>query len=404
MSALIDHPEQLLVRGLTADVVFHGAGVSSATYYRRYEQKKKYVSDLLAGMIGAPAFSSDALLVHVDRATEGSRRMDSTGLRTLITHLFADLTDHRQVSRRILAHVFAGTNQRAAQSVRVDYARRDALVLAVYDEVFVQGGLTLVRPVKPAAFAILVNALLEGFALRYRREPDAVTPQTISNALQALLVALLDDTGTGHLAELRAAADPGSVPAALPLDPRAAVLAAAREEFTRHGYFIARMETIATKSGVPHQQLMQLFPTKAHMVVGALRPQLDAIEQVVADGLLFQSTTTEIIENYLMRLAKMTADHMPFTDALMLALAHDTYGESDRVRPLKEELDLPAIIAPIIEMGQNRGELAPIDEPMEVAAELTNAVLLRCFTRRHLPPEENARIIADLVLRGLRSR
>ena len=40
-------------------------------------------------------------------------------------------------------------------------------------------------------------------------------------------------------------------------------------------------------------------------------------------------------------------------------------------------------------------------DPVEVGAELTNALFLRCFTRRENTAEENARIVGDLVLRGL---
>ncbi|MFC8530770.1 hypothetical protein [Nocardia sp. NPDC057227] len=406
VSELIEHPEQLLVRGLTADAVFHSAGVSNATYYRRYDHKKKYIADLLGGLVGRPVYSVPALLAEVELATLGSGRMDSAGLTALIARLFAAFTDDRQVSRRVLAHAFAGSNQSAAHSVRLDYRRRDELVLAVYDEVFVQRGLTLARPIKPAAFAVLVNALLEGFALRHRREPDAVTPQSVADALQAVLVALLDGTGTGHLSELPSAV-PGPAAAVvpvLPVDPRAAVLAAARDEFTARGYFLAEVETIAAAAQVPRDLLVQLYPTKAHMIIGALRPQLDAIDQVVKDGLLFELPVEVIVEKYLYRLALMAAEYLPFTDALMLALAHDTYGESDRVRPLKKELDLPAIITPVIAKGVADGTFAAVDEPVEIAAEITNAIMLRCFTRRHLPSAQNAAIISALVLGGLRAR
>ncbi|WP_067855761.1 TetR/AcrR family transcriptional regulator [Nocardia shimofusensis] len=404
MSALIARPEQLLDRGLTAEEVFNTAGVSNATFYRRFSDKSTYIQALIDRLIDGPGSGEAEIRARV-RALGTQGGPPTTALRDLVVAFFPILTDPRAVSRRVLAHAFADSTPRAAHSVRADYARRDARLLAVYDEALAKNGLTLRRPFTPKSLVVVVNALFEGFQLRHRSDPGSVTPRLVADSLLAVLGGVLDTGGAHeHLDDLPLVRQSVRRSTELPRDPRSAVLAVAREEFAERGYFMAKLENIAVASGVPIEQLRKLFPTKTHLIVGALRPRFKAIQEAIDDDLLLELDETAIVENYLLRLAKVCTEDMPFTDALMLALAHDTYGEPDRVKPLKEELNLPAIIAPIIAEGRRNGVFAGVDDPIEVAAELTNALLLRCFTRRKHAPEDNARIVADLVLRGLVQR
>lgn len=401
MSALIERPAQLLDRGLTAEEVFNTAGVSNATFYRRFNDKSAYVSALIDRLIDVPG-STEAQMRERVRTLGGGIGPPTTVLRNLIVGFFPELTESRAVSRRVLAHAFADSTARAANSVRADYGRRDARLLAVYDEALAKNGLTLRRPFTPKSLAVVVNALFEGFQLRYRSDPGAVTPRLLADSLLAVLGSVLDTGGAHeHLDDLPLVRESTPRTTELPRDPRSAVLAIAREEFAKRGYFMAKLDNIAADSGVPLEQLRKLFPTKTHLIIGALRPRFKDIQEAIDDDRLLELDATDIVENYLLRLARVCTEDMPFTDALMLALAHDTYGEPDSIKPLKEELDLPAIIAPIIAEGRRNGAFAGVDDPVEVAAELTNALLLRCFTRRNHSPEENARIVADLVLRGL---
>ncbi|WP_051026929.1 TetR/AcrR family transcriptional regulator [Nocardia higoensis] len=394
----------MLDKGFTAEDVFNEAGVSNATFYRRFKNKSSYVKALIGSLIEGPG-STDAEMRARVRALSNGTRPPITVLRELIIASFPVLTEPRAVSRRVLAHAFADSTPHAAHSVRADYARRDSRILAVYDEALAKKGLALRRPFTPKSLAMVINALFEGFQLRHRSDPGSVTPALLADSLLAILGGVLDAGGAhAHLDDLPLVR--ASVPhvTELPRDPRTAVLAVAREEFAKRGFFMAQLENIALGSGVPIEQLRKLFPSKTHLIIGALRPRFKAIQEAIDDDLLLELDEPVIIENYLLRLARVCTEDMPFTDALMLALAHETYGEPNQVKPLKQELDLPAIIAPIIEAGCRNGVFAGIDQPVEVAAELTNALLLRCFTRRSHSPEENARIVADLVLRGLVQR
>ena len=192
-----------------------------------------------------------------------------------------------------------------------------------------------------------------------------------------------------------------AVPREVPRDPRAAIIAAARTELGKRGYFMTRMDDIADNAGVPRGAMKRLFPTKPHILVAALQSRVDALRESVADDILLGLDEVSIIDNFLLRCAQLAADEIAFMDALLVAVAHDTYGEPEGLLSIKEKLNIPAIIGPVIQQGQDAGTLALIGTPADLAAGITNTLLMRCFTRRSVSPEDNAAFIGNLLLRGL---
>ncbi|RZL70612.1 MAG: TetR/AcrR family transcriptional regulator, partial [Rhodococcus sp. (in: high G+C Gram-positive bacteria)] len=68
---------------------------------------------------------------------------------------------------------------------------------------------------------------------------------------------------------------------------------------------------------------------------------------------------------------------------------------------IKEKLNLPAIIGPVIARGQDSGVFRKSSSPVDLAAGITNTLLMRCFTRRQNSPQDNANFVAELLLDGL---
>ncbi|MFH5230903.1 TetR/AcrR family transcriptional regulator [Antrihabitans spumae] len=310
------------------------------------------------------------------------------------------------MTKRLLAHIFAGSTPRTTHPLRTDYHRRDQLALAAFDASFGRFGATLRKPFTAATFATAVTAVVEGFALRSRIDPKSVTPALLADTLLTFLGATVDMTQQhGHVDDTLSALDlPPSTPRPPARDPRAAMIAAARDEFAKRGYFMTRIETIAVIAAVPLETARKLFPTKPHILVGALRSHIAAMTEAVADDLLIGLDEIEIVENHLLRCARVAVEETAFMDALVAAVAHDTYSEPEGLLSIKQQLNLPAIIAPVIQQGQDKGVLTSCDAPIEIAAGITNTLLLRCFTRRTHTPEDNAMFISRLVLHGMRTR
>lgn len=403
---LADQPRSILDRGLRSEDVINSANGSHATFYRRFPSKADYLAQVVDGLIAPPRYTPEEIESAVAAELTASGGLIRPALRSLVTSHFADVTDLPTVTKRLLAHVFAGSTQRTTHPLRTNYRNRDQLVLAGFDAAFGRFGATLRKPFTATTFATAVTAIIEGFALRSRIDPHSVTPALLADTLLIVLGATVDTAQQHeHVDDALAALDllPSS-PRPVPRDPRAAIIAAARDEFAKRGYFMTRVETIAAIAAVPLETARRLFPTKPHILVGALRSHVAAMTEAVADDLLIGLDEVAIIENHLLRCSRVVADETAFMDALVAAVAHDTYSEPEGLISIKQQLNLPAIIAPIIQQGQDKGILNNCDAPIEIASGITNTLLLRCFTRRTHTPENNATFVGELVLHGLRSR
>nr|WP_296776003.1 TetR family transcriptional regulator [Rhodococcus sp. (in: high G+C Gram-positive bacteria)] len=400
--SLIDNPRGVLERGLRSEDIVNQAGASQATFFRKFSTKSDFIDSVIGRLTGVRRQSADDVRQAVGSQLKSNHNFLRPTVIALVEKTFPSLVDGTSAATQFLALVHGNRN-----AVKDDYIRRDQLALAAYEALFDNADAALRRPFTTRSFATTVNALLDGFRVRAKIDPGSVTPAIVSDAVLALLGAVVDTSGEHqHLDDMvgftadPALADP-AVARPLPRDPRAAIIAAARAELGKRGYFMTRMDEIADNASVPRDALKKLFPTKPHILVAALQSRVDALREAVADDILIGLDEISIIDNFLLRCAQLAADESAFMDALLVAVAHDTYGEPEGLLSVKQKLNIPAIIGPVIQQGQDKGSLALIGSPVDLAAGITNTLLMRCFTRRGVSPEENATFIGDLLLRGL---
>lgn len=398
LRALAEEPARVLDRGLNRDRLVALTGAAAATFSRKFRTKQVFLDAVAAALPPTVDCGADELRAEIERIDAAGQRGDRA-IHELVLRRFTALTEPRRFTRQLLAHWLAPSDARLRARLRGSYRQRDEIAHAVLDAAFERVGVTLRRPLGASTLAVAVNAVLEGLQLRMRAEPEVVTAELVANTLSALLSGAIDfderHRPIGDPAPRRAA------PVPLPGNPRAAAIAAARTEFGNRGYFNTTMEHVAETSGVPRDKLDLLFPSKIHLIEAALRTPFDQLGTEIADAAAFDVDAPATIRRYLLGCARLIAAETVFMDTLLVAVAHDTYGAPERIRSVKAQLDLPAIIEPVVERGQKRGELADDHPPAEVAAWLTNAILLRCFTFRDRPAEENAAFAADVALRGV---
>lgn len=95
------------------------------------------------------------------------------------------------------------------------------------------------------------------------------------------------------------------------------------------------------------------------------------------------------------------AKNRPMFDALMMISTHDITKASETATRVREELDLPALIAEVVRDGQEAGVIRGDEAPKEYAAILTNNLLIRAFTRREHTPEEVAATVTRTMFAGI---
>ena len=387
VAIIVDDPAQILDRGLRVEDVFERARVSRATFYRRFATKERYLSDVIDALIAARRRQSGA--------------PPRTARELVDQHLAGGPA---AVTRGLLALLFGRSAAAHMRALREVYHHRDAAARAVLESIMSSSGATLRKPFSTNNFPLVLSAILDGLLLRRHIDPKAVSAQLITDVLLTLTDAALSSAHDhGHIYDTLEKVAPAT-PAPLPGNPRSALIAAARAEFARRGYFAARYESIVETARVPVDGARKLFPTKTHFIVGGLHDHYVALSNAIADDVVLELDDVTVLENHFRRCAQLIVDEPAFMDALIAVVSNETYGEPEGLLAIKKELNLPGLILPVIESGQRAGRFVDSYPAFELAAMMTNTLLLRSFTRRKVPPDETARFVRAMVLDGLLTR
>lgn len=406
ISVMLNDPTALLDRGLPTDRICDEAHCGRATYYRRYRTKDLFIQAVLDELV-RPARRDDAAKAASQAVLTANHGDISRAVHSLAATYFDSADELVGTDRLLLAAVFARGRGQAARRLRETYHRRDAMLLEAFDTLVGKRGATLRQPFTVQRLALVLTALIEGLLLRRRVDPHEVSAQLLADAVLAITGAVLNtEQGYAHVYDkLGDLAPKPAVVQSIPRDPRASMIVAARNEFDKRGYFSSSLDAIADEAAVPVSVARQIFPTKAHIIVGALRTKYARLAESVDDDLMIHGDDVDlVVRKHLERCAHLVVQELVFMDALMAVVAHDTYSEPDGMLAIKEELDFPALLEPVILRGQRNGRFDRELSPRDLAALVTNTMLLRCFTRRAVTPEANAEFVGTLLLNGLKTR
>ncbi|OZE27066.1 TetR/AcrR family transcriptional regulator [Rhodococcus sp. 05-2254-5] len=393
VTLLVADPRRILDRGMRIEDVVHASDSSVATFFRKFSTKADFL-DKVVEQLARTSLPIDAHETVRTQMTDSDASIRAT-VSALVVQYFPEIVDRKSVTKSLLDHVFSGPSSPTLMS---NYHVRDQAVLGAFEGLFDPDGGAFRRPFMARSFAVTVNAIIDGFRLRSQVGDKSVSADVMSDAVLAFLGAVVDTSG--HHQHLDDVVREVGVPVEdrpLPRDPRAAIVTAARDEFGKRGYFMTRMDDVADIAGVPRAACKTLFPTKPSIIVAALQNRVDRLRESVADDQLLGLDELTILRHHMLRCAQLAADELEFMDALLVAVAHDTYGEPEGLISIKEKLNLPAIIA----RGQDSGIFRKGSSPIDLAAGITNTLLMRCFTRRQNSPQHNANFVGELLLDGL---
>ncbi|QIS18942.1 TetR/AcrR family transcriptional regulator [Nocardia terpenica] len=406
IGVMLNEPTILLDRGLPIERICDQAHWGRATCYRRYGTKDQFIHAVLDGLVNSSVRDYD--VKAASRAILEAHDGDvSRAVHAMAAAYFDNADELVGTERSLLATVFGRGQGKITYRLRETYQRRDAMALEAFDTFVGSRGATLRQPFTVKRLALVLTALIDGMLLRRHVDPRVVSAQLLADAVLAIAGSVLNTEQEyirvyDKLGEL--APNPAVV-SSVPRDPRAAMIAAARGEFGKRGYFSSSLDTIAGEADVPVSIARQIFPTKAHIIVGALRAKYAKLSESMDDDLMIHGDDVDlVVRRHLERCAQLVAQEMVFMDALMAAVAHDTYSEPDGMLAIKEELDFPALLEPVVLRGQRNGRFDKNLSSRDIAALVTNTMLLRCFTRRAIAAEDNAGFVSTLLLDGLKTR
>lgn len=407
---------RILLKGLTVASVIEHAGISETTFNKNWPKRaghgvagghQKFIDELLGSLAtDHPRINQNLLANKVVRAFGEHQGDPRRALRQLARWDFEAVREDPATLIRTFIATFAREHRAAMRSVQREYDVITGKAARAYATTLEGWGGELRKPFTVESIAVVLTALVEGMSLRWLLDPKSVPDGLFGDAVVALVGAVVDvEQRHQHVDDVM---EPLTLEVIRkhklaenrdgPDDPWTAILDAAAEEFAQRGYHTTRLNHIAAAAGVETATLTRFFPTKADILVHGLRPVYDDLGRRVSNDRQLRHPPEAVIRRHLQRLARAATEHRAWFDALV-ALA--TQGRDEAAARVHDALDFPALVAPTLEAGQADGVFTAALPAAELAAVLTNNVLMRAFHRRDHTPEEVADAVAAVLLGGI---
>ena len=399
-------------RGVDVKNITSRSGISEKTYYKTFRSKRRFVEELVMSLNADPQrFAGDLSAVVQQELIEAGGDPRRT-VRAVCAWDFDQVLQDPSTLLQLAVLALARKHRGAMARLREAYRVYDDAGKRTYEALLARWGASLRKPFTHETVSVLLTALVEGLAIRHLTDSKAVPSGLFGDAVIALIGSIVD-TGQNHehiddviaplagevMVMYEAARTEG-----LPDNPRGAIINAARAEFGTRGYFAATLVHISIGAGVPLPVLKQLFPSKALIVVGALRAPVDELRRQTNDDRALGISLADIIMKFLKRLSALAMDNKEYVEALLAVVAHDTSTSPETAVQVKRELDLPGILVPIIRSAQDEKLIIASLNAYDAAAMVVNSLLLRCFTRREDDADQHANVVASALFHGLFTR
>ncbi|MFJ7215992.1 TetR/AcrR family transcriptional regulator [Amycolatopsis sp. NPDC098790] len=409
---LLEDGIDIVVRGVNVDEVVRRSGVSQKTFYKTFGQKTQFVESMLSSLTVAPLRVTRELGEKVREQLVESGGDPRDTIRAVCAWDFEQVRADPSTILQLAIIVLGRDHDGAMKKLQQAYASYDEAGKSAYEAILARWGASMRSPFTPEKLAVVLSALVEGLVVRHLADPDAVSGELFGDAVLALVGSIVD-TGQGHeriddviaplARDVKVMYEAGQVDA-LPDNPRELVLDAARSEFGTRGYFSTTLTHISMAAKLPLRALKRLFPSKALIVVEALRPHVERLRQDTADDRTLGYSTAETVTRFLRRLATITTNDREYIDALLAIVAHETAAAPDVAVRVKADVDIPAILVPALRAGQESGELARLMSAEDAAAMVVNSLFLRCFTRRNETIDQQVSAVMAMLFQGLLAR
>ncbi|MGF0320619.1 tetratricopeptide repeat protein, partial [Nocardia fluminea] len=388
LALLAEDPLEMLMRGLRTEEAIQRSNASQATFYRKFETKQKYlraVMALLAEIVSRRSEHTTIKLRNVYGDSDISRLEDLVA--ELAVWMFKHLAEHGETSRYLLALTLAHSDAKVNDALNSAYSSQASVWTGLFAEAARTRGMVLRPRYTFSQFGQAISSMVDGFALRYHASPND-NPR-VDQAVATAARALVDGFFTREpAADLGGAGGTKWEPADAQ-DARRIVISSARVLIGVSGYDGVSLSKLAEDAAIPELILRRLFPSKEHLLVGALKADFDDLEQRIEDDLLIGIDAHHALGKHLTRLAKLTIEEPAFMQAWLTQVAYSTDNG-----PLRSDMDFPRLAQRIIQQDPRFAEGRPVLPAPAVAETVTTMLIGQCLAH----PERDPRDHADLCL------
>jgi AcrR family transcriptional regulator len=383
--------------------------VSAGAFYHHFPDRLTYLKALIEHALGPRADHVAPQTVTLLR--ELAEAPDPDVIASMDEACRADFDRSATVglvAQRFQVAVWAAHEEpEVREALRCHYLRFTAPYMTAYEQLLERWGREFRPPFTTESAAVIFTALLEGLLLRACVDSHVDGPELFSRTLLALLPVMTRTQGDADT--LDDAVNPiGDLPRSAtvkPEDPtlrqRALDAALARADAGTFEY--ASLDDIARDAGLDPDVVHRRFLSKPGLAAATFARFVPLLQRPVTRDLEEGRPPVEIIRGHLTRLADVAARHRGLTNALLDTMQTATIRYGNHIGPHDPRAVVPLsqILEPAVAAGQCAGVVRDDFDAFELAATVTNLLLLRAVSHQHDSAENIAKLVSEVALFGI---
>lgn len=184
------------------------------------------------------------------------------------------------------------------------------------------------------------------------------------------------------------------------------IIRAARALFDEAPFREVTVGRVARAAGVNEVTVYRIFGSKDGLAAACWLGNVEKLRRGIRRDRRATKDPLDRVRRHLSRLARLAQQDRAVTDALIQAVETQTIERGSKIGALDPRaiIPLPQLLAPLLADAQDAGQLVKNHTSFELAAFLTNSVMVRIMTRREAPAAESAGFVFDVVLNGIATR
>ncbi len=157
------------------------------------------------------------------------------------------------------------------------------------------------------------------------------------------------------------------------------IIRAARGLFDESPFRQVTVGQIAQAAGLNEVTVYRIFGSKDAVAAACWLGNVEKLRRGIGNDQKATADPLERIRRYLKRLIQVAKQDAAITDAMLLAVQAQTIERGSKIADLDPRaiLLLPQLLEPLVAAGQKEGVVTESYSSIEIAAFMTNAVLLR---------------------------